>query len=100
MKTVKKTVKKYQAGGSTGKKLYSLDGEKAFYRHIEGPKGYDKVIKYTGDSKRPYTMTVKKGGKTNSFQLTKDQAERQKSIADREGRPLKMKKGGITKKSK
>jgi len=104
MKTVKKTsVKKYQGGGSTKKnpKSYSesdfSDGAQMNTR-VQGPKGYKKEIKWeasgAGNSnKKPYTMTVTKGGKTNTFVLSEEQARNQRKIAKKEAG---YKKGGAT----
>ena len=76
-----------QKGGSTGKtKKYKTknsyseddfsDGE-PFRTTVSSPSGdYKKNIEWQtyGSYKKPYEMSVTKGGKTNTFQLSKEQA--------------------------
>jgi hypothetical protein len=122
----KAPVKKYRDGGPTGKKKSNPksywegdSGNRPVYTNVEGPNNYNKTIKFEGGNQnKPYTMTVTKGGKTNQFQLTEEQAKNQRSIAKKEAgfkkggtakpkamygktvKPTMMKKGGTTKKSK
>ena len=107
-KTMKKTmVKKATAkkpmmqkeGKTTGnpKSYWEADsGKSPVYTNVEGPNNYKKRIQYEGRSEnKPYTMTVTKGGKTNQFQLTEQQALRQREIAKKEA-GQKKKMGGST----
>jgi hypothetical protein len=76
---------------------------------VEGPNRYKKEIEWQasggGNSvKKPYTMTVMKGGKTNTFKLSEEQARNQRKIAKKEA-GYKMggatgKVGGVSKASK
>ena len=99
----KAPVKKYRDGGPTGKKKSNPktyreaeSGKSPVYTSVTGPNNYEKKITFEGvDKNKPYVMTVTKGGKTNQFQLTEEQAKNQRSIAKKEAG---FKKGGTTKK--
>jgi hypothetical protein len=102
-------IKKMQNGGSTGKtKKYKT---KNSYSELTGTSGnplrtnvsspdgsYKKSIEwqsYLADGNKPYEMSVTKGGKTNQFQLSKEQAlSQRKKVKKTMGF---QKKGGIVK---
>jgi hypothetical protein len=108
-------VKKYQPGGPTKKnpKSYSeadFSNGSQMETTVQGPNNYKKQIRWEGagtgnSSKKPYTMTVTKGGKTNTFKLSEEQAKNQRTIAKKEagqkkkmgGSVAKMKVGGTAK---
>jgi hypothetical protein len=96
---VKKSLPEAQKGKTTGnpKSYWEGDsGKKPVYTNVEGPNNYKKEIQYEGGNEnKPYSMTVTKGGKTNKFQLTEQQALRQREIAKKEA-GQKKKMGGST----
>jgi len=100
-----------QKGGSTGKtKKYKT---KNSYSELTGSSGnplkttvnspsgnYKKNIElqsYLSDTKKPYMMSVTKGGKTNEFQLSKEQAISQRKKVKK---TMGFQKSGMTKKKK
>ena len=97
-----------QKGGSTGKtKKYKT---KNSYSELTGSNGnpltttvnspsgnYNKSIEwksYLTDTKKPYQMSVTKGGKTNDFQLSKEQAISQRKKVKK---TMGFQKGGTVK---
>jgi len=97
-----------QKGGSTGKtKKYKT---KNSYSELTGSSGnplkttvnspggnYSKNIEwqsYLADGKKPYQMSVTKGGKTNQFQLSKEQALSQR---EKVKKTMGFQKGGTVK---
>ena len=97
-----------QKGGSTGKtKKYKT---KNSYSELTGTSGnplrtnvsspdgsYKKSIEwqsYLADGNKPYEMSVTKGGKTNQFQLSKEQALSQRKKVKK---TMGFQKGGIVK---
>jgi len=99
---------KMQKGGSTGKtKKYKTknsyseltgSGGYPLKTTVDSPSGnYNKNIEwqsYLSDTKKPYVMSVTKGGKTNEFQLSKEQAISQRKKVKK---TMGFKKGGIKK---
>ena len=97
-----------QKGGSTGKtKKYKTKNSYSeltgssntpIRTTVDSPSGnYKKNIEwqsYLSDTKKPYVMSVTKGGKTNEFQLSKEQAISQRKKVKK---TMGFKKGGIKK---
>ena len=98
-----------QKGGSTGKtKKYKTknsyteydfsDGRPMFTTVTSPDNSYKKNIEWmSGINNKPYEMTVTKGGKTNKFQLSKEQALSQRKKVKK---TMGFQKGGMTKKKK
>jgi len=94
-------------GGTTGKrKKYKTKnsyseltgtGGDPLKTTVDSPSGnYKKNIEWTeylSDTKKPYVMTVTKGGKTNDFQLSKEQAISQRKKVKK---TMGFQKGGTT----
>ena len=96
---------KMQKGGSTGKTKkyktknsyseYDFSDGRPMFTTVESPdKSYKKNIEWMSGNKKPYEMTVTKGGKTNKFQLSKEQAISQRKKVKK---TMGFQKGGIKK---
>ena len=97
---------KMQKGGSTGKTKkyktknsyseYDFSDGRPMFTTVESPdKSYKKNIEWMSGNKKPYEMNVTKGGKTNKFQLSKEQAISQRKKVKK---TMGFQKGGMTKK--
>lgn len=107
-----------QTGGAKKKSVTKKSNPKSYYESnfstdnrpmtttVTGPNNYKKDISWDSfvNDKKPYRMTVTKGGKTNTFVLNEQQARNQRKIAKKEA-GYKMggaigKVGGVSKASK
>jgi len=107
MKTVKKTVKKYQAGGSTNSAkrkgaTYNESKDKVEVTRSKKDPSYSGDVRkqtykktITGNDKEGGKLTVTKGGRTSTFNIPKEKVSEQRTIAKKE--TGYMKKGGAIK---
>jgi hypothetical protein len=107
MKTVKKTVKKYQAGGSTNSAkrkgaTYNESKDKVEVTRSKKDPSYSGDVRkqtykktITGNDKEGGKLTVTKGGRTSTFNIPKEKVSEQRTIAKKE--TGYMKKGGAAK---